>query len=121
MDPPPYSLLAMASPPPSAAPLEVDQHVQTLDNQTCRKVESDVYTEPFSPTKKTVGSGQNRFQLFRNESYGSLPTPPSPHYATPTSTLQFIPEMQATTRPQADTDDYEPIMLLPAATSDGKL
>lgn len=129
-DPPPYSLLAMASPPPSAAvrgpsqPVAISSSLMSdlIDNQNYGKFESDVYTVPFSPMKEiTAGRGKEQFQLSRNESYGSLPTTPLPHYATPTSTLRYIPEMEANAQPQANSDDYEPMILLPGAmtSSDG--
>ena len=65
------------------------------------------YTVPFTPTQQrdpprpaSRTRKPESIQLSRNESYGSLPgiPSPSPHYATPTSTLRLslIPETGAT-------------------------
>ena len=109
-DPPPYSLLAMSSPPPSSAAAghqTTPPNSQLTQDENYSQIESDVYSEPFSPAKEnTAARGRDGFQLSRNESYGSLPSAPQPHYATPTSTLRYIPE----THTNFDTDDYEPMM-----------
>ncbi len=122
-EPPPYSSLGMASPlPPSSGtgyphiPTSLPINQELEENYS--KVE---YTVPFTPTQERAGSQRkpDGIQLSRNESYGSLPTVPLPHYATPTSTLQLIPETQAnaqihnTDTAAIDTDEYEPMMPIP--------
>ena len=122
-EPPPYSSLGVVSPPPSSSgtgyphvPSSLPIHQEVEENYS--KVE---YTVPFTPTRERVGSQRkpDGIQLLRNESYGSLPTAPQPHYATPTSTLRLIPETQAnaqshnTNTVAMDTDEYEPMMPIP--------
>ena len=121
-EPPPYSSLDVASPPPPSSgggggyphvPLASLPITDQESEENYSKVE---YTVPFTPTQGRAADRQRSIQLSRNESYGSLPTVPPPHYATPTSTLQLIPETHANARIHTaamDTDEYEPMMPIP--------
>ena len=111
----------MSSPPPSSAAARhqpVPPKPTHDDNYS--KIESDVYSEPFSPPKEGTSNRErdvSGFHLSKNESYGSLPSAPQPHYATPTSTLRYIPESNVAAI--FDVDEYEPMMLQPhTATHD---
>ena len=110
-DPPPYSLLTMASPPPQSPTQHLKAAAQS--DETYSTVGEDVYSEPASPVKGNVaaatGGSSVPFLISRNESYGSLPNPQLPHYATPTSTLRYIPEVSANSQSQEE-DEYEPII-----------
>ena len=113
-DPPPYSLLTMASSPPLQSPTQQFKAAAPTDDETYSTVGEDVYSEPVSPVKGNVAAAATSenntpFQLSRNESYGSLPPNiQRPHYATPTSTLRYIPEVGA--QSQEEEDEYEPII-----------
>ena len=125
--PPSYSALLAMSPPSLssaavAGPQTVPPNSLNSHDQNYSQIESDIYTVPFTPPNESTGRvNRNGFQLSRNESYGSLPNAPPPHYATPTSTLQYIPEMHGNIQRHADSDEYEPMMLLPnTVTTDSK-
>ena len=123
-EPPPYSSLGLASPPPPSSGVGCPRVPTSLplaigQDENYSKVE---YTAPFTPTQERAGSRKDGFQLSRNESYGSLPTAPPPHYATPTSTLRYIPEFETQANPlthtgiaATDSDEYEPVTPLPGA------
>lgn len=129
-EPPPYSSLGVVSPPPSSSgaggsyPHNIPSSLPITDQEeNYSKVE---YTVPFTPTPQERAGGQRRpdgIELLRNESYGSLPPLPAPHYATPTSTLRLIPEthanlqnlIQNTDTVAMETDEYEPMMPIPAS------
>ena len=126
-EPPPYSSLGVASPtmlpPPSGGgyPHISAASLPITDQESEENYSKVEYTVPFTPTQERAGSRRkpDGIQLSRNESYGSLPIAPPPHYATPTSTLRLIPETQVNSQIQntdsaaMDTDEYEPMMPLP--------
>ena len=101
---PPSSSLAMGS--SNASPS------LTMHDPNYSKIGSETYSVPHSPVVVTSRRSDG-FHVSRNESYGSLPSPPLPHYATPTSTLQHLPEVHANIPTHLDTDAYEPVKLLP--------
>lgn len=124
-EPPPYSSLGVASPLPLSSggghPHIPAASLPITDQESEENYSKVEYSVPFTPTQERAGSQRkpDGIQLSRNESYGSLPTAPPPHYATPTSTLRLIPETQANTQIQntdtaaMDTDEYEPMMPIP--------
>ena len=111
-DPPPYSLLTVEL----DSPMETTPQHHVPDAQNYSTVDSDIYAEPDSPTEGSTTATMRRegdFQLSRNESYGSLPSVQTPRYATPTSSLRYIPELCANGRAEGGEEEYEPIAVLP--------
>ena len=136
VEPPPYSSLGMASPPLSSGSeyRNVPRTSLNMDSQEELDYGKVDYTVPFTPTQHrdpprpaSRSRKPENIQLSRNESYGSLPgiPSPSPHYATPTSTLRLslIPETHTTTAgvhtaaskeaAAADMEEYEHMMPVP--------